>query len=143
MPKEGTGYYIKCIAYESRRILDENAEKSGLTSTQAYILWFLYRSERTGEKVRQCDLEKWINIRASSVTGMLVGMEKAGFIVRTNSEEDVRAKNVELTDYGRELALQSIERMKEMEEKMLGGFTPDEKSAFRDMLKKVLYNLKN
>jgi DNA-binding MarR family transcriptional regulator len=143
MPKEKTGYYIKCIANEIRRYQDENAERAGLTATQAYVLAFLHGNEQEGKKVRQCDLEKWLNIRAPSVTGLLVGMEKAGLIVRTNAEEDVRAKNVELTEQGRAVAVKGMERMQAMDEKMMTDFTPQERTTFVGLLERALYNVKN
>jgi DNA-binding MarR family transcriptional regulator len=143
MPNEKTGYYIKCIANEIRRYQDENAERAGLTATQAYVLAFLHGNEQDGKKVRQCDLEKWLNIRAPSVTGLLVGMEKGGMIVRTNAENDVRAKNVELTEQGRAVALKGMVRMQEMDERMMAGFTPQERTTFADLLQRALYNVKS
>jgi DNA-binding MarR family transcriptional regulator len=143
MPKEKTGYYIKCIANEIRRYQDENAERAGLSATQAYILAFLHGNEQEGKKVRQCDLEKWLNIRAPSVTGLLVGMERAKLIVRTNAEEDVRAKNVELTERGRAVALRGMEQMKALDERMMTGFTPQERAELTELLQRALYNVKN
>jgi DNA-binding MarR family transcriptional regulator len=70
-------------------------------------------------------------------------MEKAGLIVRTNAEEDVRVKHVELTEQGRAVSLQGMERMQAMDERMMTGFTAQERTTLVVLLERALYNVKN
>ena len=69
-----------------RRALDAriNAEVSSeLSGVRGMVLGDIVRAERQGRDVYQRDIEQWFNIRRSSVTAMLQGMEQDGFITRS------------------------------------------------------------
>lgn len=69
-----------------RRALDAriNAEVSSeLSGVRGMVLGDIVRAERQGRDVYQRDIEQWLNIRRSSVTAMLQGMEQDGFITRS------------------------------------------------------------
>ena len=62
-----------------RRALDAriNAEVSSeLSGVRGMVLGDIVRAERQGRDVYQRDIEQWFNIRRSSVTAMLQGMEQ-------------------------------------------------------------------
>ena len=64
-----------------RRALDAriNAEVSSeLSGVRGMVLGDIVRAERQGRDVYQRDIEQWFNIRRSSVTAMLQGMEQDG-----------------------------------------------------------------
>ena len=65
-----------------RRALDAriNAEVSSeLSGVRGMVLGDIVRAERQCRDVYQRDIEQWFNIRRSSVTAMLQGMEQDGF----------------------------------------------------------------
>ena len=78
-----------------RRALDAriNAEVSSeLSGVRGMVLGDIVRAERQGRDVYQRDIEQWFNIRRSSVTAMLQGMEQDGFITRSAVAKDARLK---------------------------------------------------
>ena len=77
-----------------RRALD--ARISGvnpdLSGVRGMVLGDIVRANRNGRDVYQRDIEQWFNIRRSSVTALLQGMEQDGFITRCAVEKDARLK---------------------------------------------------
>ena len=87
-----------------RRALDAriNAEVSSeLSGVRGMVLGDIVRAERQGRDVYQRDIEQWFNIRRSSVTAMLQGMEQDGFITRSAVAKDARLKRLIATEKGR------------------------------------------
>ena len=88
-----------------RRALD--ARISGvnpdLSGVRGMVLGDIVRANRNGRDVYQRDIEQWFNIRRSSVTALLQGMEQDGFITRCAVEKDARLKRLVATDKGRAL----------------------------------------
>ena len=86
-----------------RRALD--ARISGvnpdLSGVGGMVLGDIVRANRNGRDVYQRDIEQWFNIRRSSVTALLQGMEQDGFITRCAVEKDARLKRLVATDKGR------------------------------------------
>ena len=86
-----------------RRALD--ARISGvnpdLSGVRGMVLGDIVRANRNGRDVYQRDIEQWFNIRRSSVTALLQGMEQDGFITRCAVEKDARLKRLVATDKGR------------------------------------------
>ena len=86
-----------------RRALDAriNAEVSSeLSGVRGMVLGDIVRAERQGRDVYQRDIEQWFNIRRSSVTAMLQGMEQDGFITRSAVAKDARLKRLIATEKG-------------------------------------------
>ena len=87
-----------------RRALDARisaAVTTGLSGTRGMVLGDIVRANRTGRDVYQRDIEQWFNIRRSSVTALLQGMEQDGFITRCAVEKDARLKRLVATEKGR------------------------------------------
>ena len=80
------------------RISGVNPDSSGV---RGMVLGDIVRANRNGRDVYQRDIEQWFNIRRSSVTALLQGMEQDGFITRCAVEKDARLKRLVATDKGR------------------------------------------
>ena len=126
-----------------RRALDAriNAEVSSeLSGVRGMVLGDIVRAERQGRDVYQRDIEQWFNIRRSSVTAMLQGMEQDGFITRCSVEKDARLKRLAATPKGvayHDRIRASIDRF---EQDLQQGLTPEEMAAARVVLNKILHN---
>jgi DNA-binding MarR family transcriptional regulator len=77
--------------------LDASFAHIGLTGPQAAILHFIYTQGKHRD-IFQRDIESEFDIRRSSVTSGLQGLERNGFIRRDNVEGDARLKKLTLTD---------------------------------------------
>ena len=90
------GALLNQTARVIRRALD--ARISGvnpdLSGVRGMVLGDIVRGNRSGRDVYQRDIEQWFNIRRSSVTAMLQGMEQDGFLTRCAVEKDARLKRL-------------------------------------------------
>jgi DNA-binding MarR family transcriptional regulator len=91
------GRRILAISNKVRRFLDASFARIGLTGPQGAILHFIY-TQGKHRNIFQRDVEAEFDIRRSSVTSVLNGLEQSGFIRRENVEDDRRLKKLTLTD---------------------------------------------
>lgn len=100
------GFEIKCVSNMIRRKLDttfSSPEFDGLTGTQNAMMGYIMDHEET-QDIFQKDIEEEFNIRRSSATVMLQGLEQRGYIRRTQIEKDAQGlKKIELTEKARKL----------------------------------------
>ena len=109
----------------------------GITQGQPRILNFL--SQHDG--CIQRDLGDQCRLEPATVTNILSGMEKAGFVERRTEPGDRRVLRVFLTSKGR-AAQRQVERVNiALEEECFTGFTDEEKSRAADMLRRMVDNL--
>lgn len=118
-----------------RRALDAriNAEVSSeLSGVRGMVLGDIVRAERQGRDVYQRDIEQWFNIRRSSVTAMLQGMEQDGFITRL--------KRLIATEKGRACHKQIEASIARFEDDLQSGIDPQQAAAARAVLEQTLRN---
>jgi DNA-binding MarR family transcriptional regulator len=88
---------ILTIGNKVRRFLGASFAGFGLTGPQVVVLHFIYTQGKHRD-IFQRDIEAEFDIRRSSVTSILNGLEQSGFIRRENVEDDGRLKKLTLTD---------------------------------------------
>ena len=126
-----------------RRALDAriNAEVSSeLSGVRGMVLGDIVRAERQGRDVYQRDIEQWFNIRRSSVTAMLQGMEQDGFITRSAVAKDARLKRLIATEKGRACLKQIEASIARFEDDLQSGIDPQQAAAARAVLEQTLRN---
>ena len=126
-----------------RRALDAriNAEVSSeLSGVRGMVLGDIVRAERQGRDVYQRDIEQWFNIRRSSVTAMLQGMEQDGFITRSAVAKDARLKRLIATEKGRACHKQIEASIARFEDDLQSGIDPQQAAAARAVLEQTLRN---
>ena len=89
---------------------------------------------RGQKKVKRSDLEKFLNIKGPSVTSLMQGLEKNGFIERYESEKDARRKELILTDKAKELLSQMDLIFEATDNQLQEGMSEEEKMTFRLLL---------
>lgn len=72
------------------------SERAPLSLVQARIISYLL--EHKNEKVYQRDLEKFLGLRRSTISGVLQTMEKNNIINKIEVQEDARVKQVIFTE---------------------------------------------
>lgn len=133
-------FEIKMLDNMIDRKICSSVEKMNLTHTQARILRFLFVNK--DKIIYQSDLEKEVEVRRSTISGILDTMEKNKLIIRKPSIDDARKKEIALT-------INSLNKHKEIEKKIAGfegvllkGITDKEKDAFFKTIDKLKENLK-
>ena len=86
------------------------------------------------------DIEQWFNIRRSSVTAMLQGMEQDGFITRSAVAKDARLKRLIATEKGRACHKQIEASIARFEDDLQSGIDPQQAAAARAVLEQTLRN---
>ena len=111
-----------------------------LTPMQVWVIEYLYENQH--EDVFQRDLEAEFNVRRSTVTGILQGLERKGLIRRESVDQDARLKKLTLTDEAVTIHKDMLHRVVLMEQKMTEDITDEEWIVFYQVLEKIKRNLK-
>ncbi|MBQ8545911.1 MAG: MarR family transcriptional regulator [Clostridia bacterium] len=90
--------------------------------------------------ISQNELAREIHLKGSTVSVALEKMENDGLVMREGSFNDKRKINVYLTSKGYDLTKKLDKIVERMEEKMLKGFSDNEKYELHNYLAKILNN---
>lgn len=108
-----------------RWIEAEMADKGGLTSAQAGLLFFLGKDNGAliGEAAEALD------VAPSAMTGLVDRMERAGLVERRPDADDGRSHRLHLTDKGRESRTVALTGLNEINASLTEGFSEAEVDA--------------
>lgn len=122
----------------SKGALDEQLASFDVTPAQTRLLMDLHRR---GGQALQKDLTESMCTRAPTVNGILDRLEEKGMVRRSVSGADARQRVVTLTDKGRERQTRFAESYLAVEDRMVRGFTEEERAALLSYLDRVIGNL--
>ena len=125
------GFMVRSLSNLFRRTIDYEIEKSGNlcpTGVQSWILGYL--SDHGEHPVYQCELETKFEVRRSTMTEILNGMEKNGLIVRVRDRDDARKKQIRLTVKAAEMHNRAIATIKGIENSAVIGLSREEIQEF-------------
>ena len=125
-----------------RRAMEQEMEEFKLSSIQSRILGFLWYKRNHHEKAFQKELESEFKIRRSSVTSVIQGLGKHGLVERRSVSTDARQKELVLTEEGVRVQRQVIERIEEMEKRVNGWLSPEEREWWLRCVNKIETGLK-
>lgn len=127
-------YYIRNIAHLMANMQNRCLTMFGLTNQQARILMYIDKNIRKQRNIKRKDLETFLNLKGSSVTSLMHGLEKNGFIERSQSSKDARRKELILTSKARALVEQMDLIFEATDNQLQEGMTEEEKMTFRLLL---------
>ena len=127
---------------EMERRNSENLSSFGISGAQLQTLVYVHRCTLRGEKVCQRDVERELNLRASSVSTLLAGLTSCGYVTRTFAEGDARTKFIELTPKGEQLCLKNRELMDKCDAIIQDALTEEEQVQFKELLIKIFNHIK-
>jgi MarR family transcriptional regulator, repressor for mepA len=134
-------FYIRNIGHSIKRILDERLIPYDITNQQARIVGYIGDNKRNGNNITQKDVEIVMGLKGSSITSLMQGLERKGFILRSSSLSDARAKELSLTSKGEELINEFNEVFDETEVRITQGMTEEQRKTFLQMLQIVNKNV--
>lgn len=133
-------YQIKSL---EKSILRHNKEKSikdkEITTTQMEILLYIFKNE--DKDIYQKDLEKVLNLRRATVSGVLQTMEKNNLITRITDAEDTRTKKIILNEETRNIFLRHLKQFDEIEKVIVDGISEKELEVFFEVIQKMKNNV--
>ena len=137
--KQSIGFTVKAINNVFEKELTGQLKTLGITSSQCAVLDFLFQTNK--EEVNQRDVERHLNLKNPTVTGLLKRLDEKGFILCVPNATDKRRKNIYLTEKAYDIQ-RRMETDRRKTEKMLTiGMTKKEVDALKKGLEKVLYNI--
>jgi len=106
---------------------------------QIFIIGYLI--ENKDQKTYQKDLEQTLNLRRSTLNGILKTMEKNNIIKKIDAKNDGRSKEVFLTKDAKEKYKIISKLIKNQEDKLTNGITISELHTFFNVIDKIKNNI--
>ena len=110
-----------------------------LTPVQIVVIKYLIKNKNS--IVYQKDIEKKLGLRKSTVSGILGTMIKNGIIIRTDSSNDLRSKEIRLTETGYKLDKAMKKRTIKFEKILQNNISNEELEIFYKVTKQIQKNL--
>ncbi|MBQ8835172.1 MAG: MarR family transcriptional regulator [Oscillospiraceae bacterium] len=109
-----------------------------LTAAQGHIMGYLaHRKDPPCPR----DLEEAFHLSHPTVSGLLSRLEKKDFIALRTDENDRRCKRIYVLPKGREYQETMHKTILANEEKLVQGFTDEEKEQFAQLLNRAIRNM--
>ena len=109
-----------------------------LTAAQGHIMGYIFHRS-TAPCAR--DIEEAFQLSHPTVSGILSRLEKKGFIEFRPDKTDRRCKRIYVLPKGRELHETMHSTILSTEERLVSGFSEEEKDQFRILLCRAIENL--
>ena len=133
------GFLVKQINNVFEKELNERLKDIGITSSQCAVLDYLFHTSK--EEVRQRDVEKNLNLKNPTVTGILRRLDEKGYILCVPNAHDKRKKNIYLTEKAYDIQRRMEADRRKLDRELTRGLTKREVEALRKNLEKLLYNI--
>ncbi|WP_313638567.1 MarR family transcriptional regulator [Paenibacillus sp.] len=130
---------IREIGMKLKSTADARLNELGLNSQQGRMIGYIYGNQETG--VIQKDLAEAFNRRGASITSMLQGLEKKGYIERVTPENDERQKRIFVLEKGALLVEEFNQVFLDVEDNLTKALSPEETETLKLLLQKVVSNL--
>lgn len=132
------GRYIRMLHCRTDQAMTNALASMDLTAAQGHIMGFIFH-----QKTPQCprDIEEKFHLSHPTVSGLLSRLEKKGFIEFRPDETDRRCKRIYILPKGRELNETMHRTILETEERLVQGFTQEEKELFAGFLTRAMENM--
>lgn len=108
--------------------------------TQIQIIDYLLKHQK--EKVYQKDLEKILNLKRSTISGVLQTMEKNKIIERHISKEDSRIKEITLNTQAQKIHQKKVKQLHNIEQTVTQNINKEDLEKFTEILNKMINNIK-
>ena len=133
------GFLVKQINNVFEKELNERLKDIGITSSQCAVLDYLFHTSK--EEVSQRDVEKNLNLKNPTVTGILRRLDEKGYILCVHNAHDKRKKNIYLTEKAYDIQRRMEADRRKLDRELTRGLTKREVEALRKNLEKLLYNI--
>lgn len=136
-PRKDTPYLelFQIIGLKLKKRADESIKELGLNAQQGKIIGYIH--ENQDKSMIQKDLADRFHVRGASITSMLQGLEKRGFIERKIPANNERQKNIYVLPKAVELIEAFNDSFQSVEDEIVQALTEEEKRTLKEMLIKI------
>ena len=141
MDKKNLGRFISCCGKLVKLNVDAELRRSGynVTPVQSHALTYLYRHRE--EDITQRDLERALELKPSTINGIVERLLEKDYISRTTSPTDGRCRLLKLTAAGEELVDSFRAALDRTDKAVLADLTEEEQELLYSMLRRIYTNL--
>ena len=118
------GFMIKQINNVYEKDLNERLKTIGITASQCAVLDYLFHTSR--EEVSQRDVERHLNLKNPTVTGLLKRLDEKGYILCVPNANDKRKKNIYLTEKAYDIQRRMENDRRKLDKELTRGMTKRE-----------------
>jgi DNA-binding MarR family transcriptional regulator len=129
---------VKLAYIAMRREMEASVRKAGVTPTQ----WQALRVLCYMPGLTHSDLLAHLDIEAPSVTSLVNGMERKGWVRREKSASDARVKRLYLTARGRRLIQGLRQATRPIQQRVAAALTENERDTLRSLLRSLVESLR-
>src|SRR5690348_15355858 len=126
---------IREIGLKKKKQADERLAELGMNEQQGQMIGYIAENQEKG--LIQKDLAEYFNRKEATITSMLQGLEKKGYIKRVIPKENERQKKIYLLDKATALVEEFNEIFMEVEKTITEGLTAEEAETLMKLLLKV------
>ncbi|MGQ8870694.1 MarR family winged helix-turn-helix transcriptional regulator [Paenibacillus sp. TSA_86.1] len=139
--RENTPYsdLFQTIGIKIKRKADDQVNELGLNAQQGRIIGYIY--EHQDEGLIQKNLADAFNRRDATITSMLKGLEKNGYIVRKIPANNERQKNLYVLPKGEQVIHDVGKMFAAVENEIVKSLTDEEQATLMHLLTKVNQSL--
>ena len=139
--KRHIGAEMRMISNLIRRRFNStlNSEDEAISGSNGWILGYLVQND--GRDVFQRDLEEEFHVRRATVSKTICLMVQKGLIERQSVPSDARLKKLVITEKGRRLNAEIIERFDAIERDVVKDIPPDNLENFFEVCDMIVKNL--
>ncbi|MFM9281150.1 MarR family winged helix-turn-helix transcriptional regulator [Paenibacillus jiagnxiensis] len=130
---------MQVIGLKLKKRADDSIKELGLNAHQGKVISYIY--ENQDKALIQKDLADRFHLRGASITSMLQGLEKRGFIERKIPANNERQKNIYVLPRGIELIEAFDESFQKVEDDIVQPLTEEEKQTLKELLIKINQHL--
>ncbi len=125
-----------------RYLIEKTKEITNIPLTPVQIMIIRFLNNSVNKNIYQKDIEDFVQMRKSTISGVLDTMEKNNIISRINSKNDLRSKRIILTDFGKELSIKLKIQKEEFDNLLKNNINDEELNIFYNVIDKIIFNLK-
>ncbi|MGN7760036.1 MarR family winged helix-turn-helix transcriptional regulator [Paenibacillus sp. 22594] len=126
---------IREIGLKKKRQADERLAELGMNAQQGQMIGYIAEHQENG--LIQKDLAEHFNRKEASITSMLQGLERKGYIQRVIPKENERQKKIYLLEKAAVLVEEFNEIFAEVEKSITDNLTAEEAETLMRLLSKV------
>ncbi|OJG36585.1 MarR family transcriptional regulator [Enterococcus devriesei] len=126
---------LRSIMHKSRELMKDRAESLGVSPQQARMIAYIAQNEDKG--LIQKDLAEVFQRRGASITSMLQGLEKKGYIERRIPADNERQKNIYVLPKGKAIVNETNEAFYAAEKELVKALDPEEVQELTELLRKI------
>ena len=126
---------FRSITMKVKDTADNSIKELGLNSKQGRMISYIHSHKEDG--VIQKDIADAFSKKSSTITSMLQGLEKNGYIERRIPSENERQKNVYVLPKGEKLINDFNESFSKVEAKITSSLTDEEAKTLEILLLKI------